>query len=365
MHLAAGAHIGVIVIPAALALAQREAWSGETLLKAIVAGYDMAVALGSAVRSSGSCNPHFRPSGIIGAFAAAAVGIVADKHVDIATGSSALGLGANMTAGLNEWPWAGGMEINTQIGTASRSGIASLDLARAGISSSETVLEGRDGLFAAYGCGPDSAEVFRLWILSSAFGTGIMGSRFKPFAGCNFVQTPIAVALKLSNRLAGLLDQVEKIVIVTTAAAKVYPGCDSYGPFDRVQQTKMSLQYAVASALLFGRVDEDTYRRCGDHNLQALIQKCSIETDSEYDQELVKGRQPSRIEIIIDGERRYLDSFADVPWSEASAVEERFRREAAERFGCEDINNIVSACRRLPESTSCGPLFETLQAHKK
>ena len=46
MHLGAGAHIGVMVIPAALALAEREGWTGSQLLKGIVGGYDMCVALG-------------------------------------------------------------------------------------------------------------------------------------------------------------------------------------------------------------------------------------------------------------------------------------------------------------------------------
>lgn len=82
MHLSAGSHIGVMVIPAALALTQQENWTGDQLLRSIVGGYEMVV-VGSSVRHAGMCNPHFRPSGIIGAFAAVAVGTVGDPSMAI------------------------------------------------------------------------------------------------------------------------------------------------------------------------------------------------------------------------------------------------------------------------------------------
>lgn len=165
LHLGAGAHIGVMVIPDALAMAEREGWAGAQLLKGIVGGYETCVALGVAVRGSGpSVNQHFRPSGVVGTSGAAGAGIAAGTTGNDMTSLSrqvaanALGLAANMAAGLNEWAWAGGMEINTQTGTASRGGITALDLARAGIQSSSTVLEGKDGLFAAYGSNVTEAK---------------------------------------------------------------------------------------------------------------------------------------------------------------------------------------------------------------
>lgn len=201
MHVGANSHIGVMVIPAALALAQREGWSGDQLLKSIVGGYDMAVALGTAVRQAGLCNPHFRPSGIIGAFGSAAAGIVAEGDTSKNTAMSALSFGVNMAAGLNEWAWVGGMEIYTQMGTASRSGIIGLGLARAGLHSSESVLEGRDGVFMAYRNGNNrfGAAKFAEWLTKSSIGAGILDAKFKPVAGCNFIQTPLSIALKLST----------------------------------------------------------------------------------------------------------------------------------------------------------------------
>ena len=71
MHLKSNSHIGGIVISAALALAQRDGWTGEQLLKAIVGGYEASSLLGVAVQQSPGYNRHIRPSGICGAFGAA------------------------------------------------------------------------------------------------------------------------------------------------------------------------------------------------------------------------------------------------------------------------------------------------------
>lgn len=360
MHLGAGAHIGVMVIPAALALAEREGWTGSQLLKGIVGGYDMCVALGVALRSSGSdVNQHFRPSGIVGAFGAAGVGIAVGPLNDTACSSSravaasALSLAANMAAGLNEWAWAGGMEINTQMGTASRSGITALDLARAGIQSSSSILEGKDGLFAAYGCNMANASAeFRRWLDTSKPGDGVLGARFKPFPGCNFIQAPLAVASTLGDEMDGTgrnPEEVREITIVTTTAAREYPGCDYAGPFEKVQQTKMSLQYGVSAALLFkGRIDEFAFCQYEDTKLEALIQRCILETDTAYDNALRShGKQPCRIILEFeDGTKRW-HTLEDVPWLDAMAVEDRFKQEAGKLFDLHTVDETVRACWEL------------------
>jgi 2-methylcitrate dehydratase PrpD len=360
MHLAAGAHIGVMVIPAALAFAQRDNWTGEQLLKGIAGGYEMAVTLGSAVRHAGSCNPHFRPSGIIGAFGAAATGLAVDTDMSTSAAASALSLAANAGVGLNEWPWAGGTEINIHMGNCSRNGINSFDLAKAGIYSSDTALEGKDGLFAAYGSGPKSAEYFRKWLAAHDLGDGIIGVKFKPFAGCNFIQTPVAVALALAKQVKDSIHCVAKIDIVTTAAAKNYPGCDCTGPFDKVQQTKMSLQYGVSTALLFGRVDEFTYCQYDDKNLLELVGKCTVRTDAIYDEAFSRGHQPCRIEIHTTDGKLYRNSQDDVPWLHEDAVEARFRTEAAAIFDPATIDLIRDECWRLRDAPTCNYLFELL-----
>lgn len=367
IHLDAGAHIGVLVIPAALALAQRDGWTGDQLAKGLVAGYEVAALLGVSVRATGLGNPHFRLSGIVGAFGAAGAGIAADDTITTSMAASALGFAANSAAGFNEWPWAGGMEIMTQMGTASRSGITSLDLATAGLYSSDTVLEGEDGLFAAYGCaGPAAGGRFREWLATAELGHGILGARFKPLPGCNFIQTPLSVALKLHPKLAGVIRQVRQVLVVTTTLATAYPGCDHVGPFDKVQQTKMSIQYGVAAALLLGRIDESAYVQFDSPELHELMSKCILDTRPSYDEALrTQAKQPCRIEISMEDGTIHEDYLPDVPWLQAQAVEERFAREAGEVFDPATVAQLAGAIRQLEHGDNCARLLQLLSVPTK
>jgi 2-methylcitrate dehydratase PrpD len=346
MHLGSGSHIGVIIISAALAFAERGKWSGEQLLRGIVGGYEAAVMLGEAIRAERKANPHFRPSGIIGAFGAAAAGIVGEGLPE-KTAMSALSFAANSAAGVNEWPWAGGMEINTHMGTASRGGIVAVDLASAGMYSSDTVLEGRDGMFAAYGSGEIGTRKFVQWLEQEGLGAGILGARFKPAAGCNFIQTPLSVALRLRDRIEGKLDKIRKVTVATTTLAKRYPGCYNFGPFETVQQTKMSIQYGVTAALLYGRIDEEAYCHFGDEEVTRLIKKCDVETNATYDQQIMQGLQPCRIYVELEDGTSIEDELPDVPWLDEKAVEERFLRETTSFYGKEVVGKILTACKGM------------------
>ncbi|KAK5709234.1 hypothetical protein LTR17_019959 [Elasticomyces elasticus] len=97
-----------------------------------------------------------------------------------------------MASGYNEWAWSGRPKIFTQMETAARGGIVSFDLGFAGIESSAAALEGPGGLFAAHvlaGGVQVAASRFDTLLSMSEIGAGLMGVRFKPYAGCNFIQT--------------------------------------------------------------------------------------------------------------------------------------------------------------------------------
>ncbi len=353
MHVRSGTHIGVLVIPAALALAQRERLSGRALVRGLVGGYEMAVRLGTAVRI-GTAARHFRPSGINGAFGAASAAIAA-IDVDEDTAVHALGFAANAAAGLNEWPWAGGQEICTHTGMAARGGLAAFDLACAGMCASESVLEGHDGLFNAYGAGAEGADLFA----QSLHGPfGIMEVRHKPYMGCNLIQTPIAAALDVRRLMGDRADDIVEVTIKTFAQAQSYPGCDSTGPFTQVQQSKMSLQYGVASALLYGRVDDETYSNFSDPRLQHLLECCRIEIDPTFDTFLLKLMQPARIEVRLKNGDVHGASLEDVPWLGEDAVEARFRHAAATALAPAAVDRIVDLANTLWEFDDCTPLFE-------
>ncbi len=346
MHLESCSHMGGIVVSAVLALAQRDRWSGEQMTRGIVGGYEMGALLGTAVRAGGSINTCLRPSGMIGAFAAAAAAVAA-THVDEESAVNALSLAINMACGVNEWAWSGGQELFIQNGTASRAGIAAYDLARCGVQSSSTVLEGKYGFFTAVNAGPGAADVFRSWIESSQIGRGILDVRFKPAPTCNFTQTSSAIALTLASTHRLDLHDVDTIKITTTTAAITYPGCDSTGPLRTASQGKLSIQYGVCAALVFNRLDEQSLARVDDEEVNVLMKKCTLATDAEYEKAYREGRQPAKVEVLLQDGTVLQEEAGDVPWLEDAQVTARFSQEMAALLSEEQVKSLLERCRDL------------------
>ena len=355
MHLKSNSHIGGIVISAAFALAQRDSWTGKQLLKGIIGAYEVSSILGVAVQQSQGYNRHIRPSGIVGAFGSAAAAITASKvSEDVAV--NALAFAANMSSGFNEWAWAGGTEIYTEMGTASQSGIIAFDLAKAGMQCSETVLEGRVGLFAAFNA--SEGEMLFRKRLEAEVGKGLMDIRFKPVPGCNYAQTPLAVALQLA-RNQDLSAGVESVSLGCTSGAKNYPGCDNPGPFSTVQQTKMSIQFGVSAVLRHGHVSEELFSKYGDQEIAAMAVDCAVEGLSEYDQAFSEGRQPARIEVRLRDGKLVKEELADVPWLDESDVRARFQVEMEGVLpSAESRKLLAQRVQDLESSEDCSAIFK-------
>ncbi|MFO1025749.1 MAG: MmgE/PrpD family protein [Acetobacteraceae bacterium] len=353
MHVPSGSHIGVVVIPAMLALAQRESLSGKDLLRGVVAGYEIMARTGMAVRS-GRFNPHFRPTGLSGALGVAA-GCATALRLDETTAVHALGFGANLSAGLNEWTRTGAQEVYIHAGSAARNGLIAVDMARAGLAASETILEGIDGMFAAYGSGPEAGD-----ILTDGLGTAppaIAQVEFKPFAGCNYILTPVAVAQALHGVPP---NEIEAVTIRTFTAARAYPGCDCAGPFASATQAKMSIQFGVAAALQLGTVDEAAYARFADPMIVDLAQRCRLQIVPDFDM-AYPARQPAEITLHRRDGTECHAGLPDVPWLGADAVRCRFRDEARHHYGSGTVRQIEALAFSLSDAPDCRALFELLE----
>ena len=142
-------HVGVVVLPAALAAAEHTGADGEALLVGIVAGYETALRIGRGHAAAAS-RQGFRTTplyGVIGAAAAAARlhGLPTERTAD------ALALAANLAGGLREFAVAGTDEYVLQAGSAARSGLTAAWSAAEGMRGAPTILEGPAGFLRAYG----------------------------------------------------------------------------------------------------------------------------------------------------------------------------------------------------------------------
>lgn len=271
MHTGAVSHLGVVIYPALLALAERQPVSGKNFIRAAVCGYEIGAAIGRALVDKEFVRFH-RPTGTTGPIGAALAGSILLGLDEDAT-VSAIGLAANTASGLNEWPYCGGDEMFFHPGFAARNAVTAVELASLGAFASETSLDGRAGLFAALGHAEriSSVATFQpdVW--------EIMAVYYKPAPACNYAQTACQAALS-----AGDSRDIAKIRVACSAAAVAYPGCNYAGPFDRVLQAKMSIQYCVAATLATGKIEEANYRLLDDPEVARLIKIMSLETDAEF-----------------------------------------------------------------------------------
>jgi 2-methylcitrate dehydratase PrpD len=271
MHTGAVSHLGVVIYPTLLAIAERQPVSGKDFIRAAICGYEIGAAIGRALVDKEFVRFH-RPTGTTGPIGAALAGCILLGLNEDAT-VSAIGLAANTASGLNEWPYCGGDEMFFHPGFAARNAVSAIELAALGAFASETSLDGRAGLFAAIGRGDriSSVEPFqREWEILSVY--------YKPAPACNYAQTACQAALA-----AGIdSTDIREIRVACSAAAVAYPGCNFTGPFDRVLQAKMSIQYCVAATLATGKIEEANYRLLKDSEVARLIKIMSLESDAEF-----------------------------------------------------------------------------------
>jgi 2-methylcitrate dehydratase PrpD len=165
-----GSHAAGTVLPAALALSERDHRDGRDFLLAIALGFEVSGRLQRAAVGLESTRGFHNP-GVQGPFgAAAAVGKL--LGFDAETLASALGLAGSCAAGLLEFAWAGDDTKRVHLGRAGSMGLESALLAKKGLHGPVTVIEGRYGYFNAFSEPTDFSKLTdglgQKWIIQPA-----------------------------------------------------------------------------------------------------------------------------------------------------------------------------------------------------
>ncbi len=334
MHTGSVSHLGVVIFPTLLALSEYQPSTGADFIRAAVCGYEVGAAVGRAVMDAEIVR-RFRPTGITGPLGAAVAGsLLLGLSEDAST--SALGLAANTTVGLNEWPASGADEMFFHVGFAARNAVTAVELAELGAFASETALDGPAGLFAALGRSDRASQV-------KLFGGApeILSVYHKPAPACNYAQTACQAARAIAVNTA----DIAAITIRASAAALNYPGCNATGPFARVLQAKMSIPYCVAAALLREAIEEANYRLLDDLGLKRLVSITTLEEDPQFTQNYPRVQGTEVIVTLRDGQTvsRRLD---DLVPATASGVRERFRSACP---AASEVETFVDALESQPD----------------
>ena len=296
VHKSSILHPGAVVIPAALAMSEREGADGKSLLTAIVAGYDVAIRIGEAVNPS-----HYRywhTTGTCGTFGAAVaagkiLGLDTDGMVD------ALGSAGTQAAGLWEFASNGSMSKHLHPGKAAANGVLSALLARNGFTGASTIIEGTRGFCEAMS---DSYDVSRM--------TASLGKQFrilevslKPYASCRHTHSVIDAILKIRAQTKIHPQDVERIRVKTYSVALQIAGNERpRTPFE----AKFSLSYCVSVALVKGKAGLDSFSNesLSDQAIRDLMGKVEVIADPEFDKQY-PGKWPAKAELKTRDGKEY------------------------------------------------------------
>lgn len=318
-------HPGVCVIPAALATAEGDNADGATILAAIVAGYEVGIALSATLTEL--TTPPFRATAVFGPVAAAAAaGRV--RGFDAETMTSALAIAVSMSGGTAESFGAGTDEWHFQSGHAAAIGVRAVQLAGAGVAGSPAAIESASGFldcFAGNSVPSDLAtELGRVW--------NMLGVTFKPYPVCAFNQAPAMLAVRFHQQ--GLRPQdISSITLRMNEREATYPGMPSAGPFDSVVNTLMSARFAFASALARGDV---TYATLLDFDGADIV-------------DLV-----AKIDLISEPDRRPKTAHAEVMLADGTTRVDAI--EDSEVLLSWDMDGVLANARRLASEAGLGAL---------
>lgn len=250
-------HIGCIVIPAVLALAEMVEAPGQRVLDALLVGYESIPRIAQSLAAR-TTQRGFRASSLYGSLGAAlACSVVLGLSAQQAR--NALSIATNLASGLLQTWTDGSQEWRLQIAKTRRDGVHAALLAREGLSGAPLCLEGGSGFGAAYAATAPTLD-FSGWKTPQLV--------FKPYPGCAFNQAPVQALRDLLATQALDAADVEHIDIYMHPSDAQYPGVARHGPFASPSGAIMSAPFMLAAALVHGQPQTAHFEQ--QHLLPAL-----------------------------------------------------------------------------------------------
>lgn len=292
LHNASIIHLGTVVMPAALAVAERIGASGRDLIAAIVAGCEAAARIGEAVNPESYF--YWHTTGTAGTFGAAAAAANL-LRLDTAQTVACFGSAGTQASGLWEFLIDGAMSKSLHAGKAAQNGILAADLARAGFTAARRILEGEKGFCRAMSPSPHLGK------LSDGLGEGfrIDANGYKAYTCCRHCHSGINAALDLRAERGVDPAAIRAVTVRTYRVARDL--VDNPAPATPYGH-KFSLQYCVAAALVRGGVGLDAFtpEAVADPAVRAVMERVRVEVDAAIDADFVRDPMKWAAEVVVE-----------------------------------------------------------------
>lgn len=358
-------HPSVPLLPAVLAVAEKEGMTGRDLLVGFVLGFEVETKLGRAIGE-----PHYALGwhatstlGTLGATAACARLLRLDAERTL----MALGIAASLAGGLQQN--FGTMTKPLHAGWAARSGVVAAALAARGFTADRGAIEGergqtpaRPGGFLRAMSGGAEVDLAPLAALGEPYEITSSGFGVKLYPCCYAVHRSLDAALELRRRHCIDPDGIEAVRVEVSRGALLPLRTD---PPATGLEGKFSLEYCLAAALVDGRVGlpsftDEAVRRPA---VRKLMSQVHAEEGTEAGAFPIGGYAELRI-LLRDGDEHSLrvdtpsgDPSRPLSWDELVG---KFRHCTEGLLSAETTERAADLVSRLEESPDVSGLIEAL-----
>ena len=314
-------HPAAPIIPAVFAAAERERTSGQALIVAILAGYEVGIRVALAVGQRHYQRWHTTATcGTFGAAAGSAKILGLDKEQMV----WALGSAGTQAAGLWEFLVESAMSKQLHPGKAAMNGLLAALLAQKGFTGARNILEGEKGFFRATSKDFDEEKCLRGLGKEFVFE----GNSLKYYASCGHTHSAIEAVLEATGAKAVKAEEIGPVdVFLYQAALDLLGDVEPITPY----LAKFHLPFCVATALRYGHVNpgDFTQTRLEDPEILQLMERVRIHSDPELSK-LYPAKWAARLKIttkdgkILTGSSDYPKGDPENPLQERDVIE-KFR----------------------------------------
>lgn len=354
-HTDAIVHGSAIIAPVVMALGQQRNASGEDIITAFVAGWEVAARVGLA--AAGSFHERgYHTTSVAGVFGAT---VAAARILHLSSGqiAHAMGLAGSQASGINEYLANSSSAKSLHTGWSAHAGILAAAMAQAGMTGPISVFEGRDGLLRTHG----DLEQAKIAALDSDLGSRWETTRIsiKPYPCCHFAHAFIdcvgalarnGFAASTITSLECVVPELELALICEPYAAKLSPAT----PY----AAKFSLPFLLASKMIDGEISHRSFEPSNLTRPELLRLAALVKYRvAKPDETLFPKTFPGWVEAtLVDGRRvvERLDintGHPDNPLSNGQ-VEAKFRDNGIDTLGEAGVDSVASLVSALPMTSA-------------
>ena len=265
------AHPGSAVVPAALAMAEKEGRSGEEFIRAVALGYDLTCRLLMALGPDLVRGSHRSAEGTSSTFGA--LGAAASlARLDERGMRFAISYAAQQVSGL--WSWVKDEDHVEKAfdfaGMGARNGVTAVSMVQAGLTGVADVLDGTHNLFIALSTDPKPEAMLeglgnRFYVTETAIKTFSVGYP---------IQSPLDAILTLRRKFGLTPDNVRSILVKLPT--------DATGIVGKSAMPDVNCPHLVAVALVKGAVSfVDSHDQALMHDPKILEQRAKVTVTGE------------------------------------------------------------------------------------